>query len=238
MQKIKTLDSLIEILEKNKDRAYPVLGSLFTKDNFCEISLSVTNPSDADGLPEWKGYDVATYKGLEKYVKNVLTTKNAKVAHGGYGEHRAIYTSSEHFNSKVEDRCIHLGIDLWADAGTPVFAPLDGTIHSFRYNNQILDYGATIITQHELVGIPFYLLFGHLSLKSLQNRFKNEKILRGSPFAWLGNQHENGGWLPHLHLQLITDLMGWEGDFPGVATKVESPQLLEICPSPEVFCGY
>ena len=238
MQKIQTLDSLIEILKKNKDKAYPVLGSSFSKEDFCPISLSVANLVDNQELPKMSDFDVTTYDGLEKYVKSILTFHQAKVAHGGYGEHRAIYTSSEHFNSAVEERCIHLGIDLWADAGTPIFAPLDGTVHSFRYNAQVLDYGATIITQHELESIPFYLLFGHLSLKSLQKRYKNEKILRGSPFAWLGNRHENGGWVPHLHLQLITNLMGWEGDFPGVATKAESPKLLEICPSPEVFCGY
>lgn len=238
MQKIQTLDSLIEILKKNKDKAYPVLGSSFSKEDFCPISLSVANLVDNQELPKMSDFDVTTYDGLEKYVKSILTFHQAKVAHGGYGEHRAIYTSSEHFNSAVEERCIHLGIDLWADAGTPVFAPLDGTVHSFRYNDQVLDYGATVITQHEFEGITFYLLFGHLSLKSLEKCYKNEKILRGSPFAWLGDRSENGGWVPHLHLQLITNLMGWEGDFPGVATKAESPKLLEICPSPEVFCGY
>ncbi len=232
------MNPLIKILENNKHNAYPVLGSSFSKEDFCPISLSVANPLYNQELPKMSGFDVTTYNGLEKYVKSVLTFHQAKVAHGGYGEHRAIYTSSEHFNSAVEDRCIHLGIDLWADADTSVFAPLDGIVHSFQYNDQILDYGATIITQHELQGITFYLLFGHLSLKSLEKRYKNEKILRGSQFAWLGNRHENGGWVPHLHLQLITNLMGWEGDFPGVATKAESEKLLEICPSPEVFCGY
>ena len=238
MQKIKHLKALIEILEKNKDKAYPVLGSSFSKEDFCPISLSVKKPLDIPKLPNMSDFDVTNYDGLEKYVKSILNYHQAKVAQGGYGEHRAIYTSSEHFNTAVEDRCMHLGIDLWADEGTPVFAPLDGTVHSFRYNDQVLDYGATIITQHELEGITFYLLFGHLSLKSLEKRYKNEKILRGSQFAWLGNRHENGGWVPHLHLQLITDLMGWEGDFPGVATKADSTKLLEICPSPEVFCGY
>ena len=196
------MNSLIEILKKNKDKAYPVLGSSFSIEDFCPISLSVANPLDNKGLPKMSDFDVTTYDGLEKYVQSILIFHQAKVAHGGYGEHRAIYTLSEHFNSTVEDRCIHLGIDLWADAGTPVFAPLDGIIHSFQYNDKVLDYGATIITQHELEGITFYLLFGHLSLQSLENRLKNEKILRGSPFAWLGNRHENGGWVPHLHLHL------------------------------------
>lgn len=225
------LDSLFKIIENLGTQPYPVLGAKFQKTDYAPISLNVQEE-------RLKNYNVTHYDGLEQYVKDTLIINNAKVVYGGYGEHRIIYTSSEHFNNDAESRCIHLGIDLWAEAGTPVFAPLDGVVHSFKYNNQTLDYGATIITQHQIEGNVFYLLFGHLSLKSLENRYKNEPILRGSHFAWLGDRNENGGWVPHLHLQVITDLGDWEGDFPGVATRAESAKYLENCPSPEVFCGY
>ena len=47
-----------------------------------------------------------------------------------------------------EPRRLHLGVDIWADAGTPVYVPLDGRIHSFRDNNHFGDYGPTVILQH------------------------------------------------------------------------------------------
>jgi peptidoglycan LD-endopeptidase LytH len=222
---------ITEILQKNRLSFYPVLGTEFPKETFCPLPLSI-------GHEKLVGHDISTYEGLDFYVNSVKKEANCRVAYGGYGEHRGIYASSGHFNNTENDRCIHLGIDLWATAGTAVFAPLDGTIHSFQYNGNVLDYGATIITEHILDGQKFQLLFGHLSLKSLENCVKNAKILRGSKIAQLGNRTENGGWSPHLHLQMILDLEGNSGDYAGVATKRNAPILLENCPSPAVFCGF
>ena len=222
---------IIEILDKNKASFYPVLGEAFSKADFCPLALGV-------GKSELLGHDVTTFEGLNNYVKSTIKTQNAKVAYGGYGEHRAVYTASQYLENEADVRNIHLGVDLWTTAETPVFAPLDGIVHSFRYNEKPLDYGATIILKHELEGVIFYALYGHLSLKSLEKRQKNELILRGSPFATLGKPSENGGWSPHLHLQLITNLMGWEGDFPGVASRREADFYLKNCPSGEDFCGF
>jgi hypothetical protein len=47
--------------------------------------------------------------------------------------------------------------------------PLGGMVHSFAYNDQFGDYGATIVLLHQLDGMPFYTLYGHLSLKILQH---------------------------------------------------------------------
>ncbi len=67
-----------------------------------------------------------------------------------------------------EHRTIHIGLDLFADAGTPVFAPLAGTIHAFSDNAQPQDYGPVIILRHETDdGTEFFTLYGHLSRESL-----------------------------------------------------------------------
>jgi peptidoglycan LD-endopeptidase LytH len=225
-------DSMIDtIFEPHRFSFYPVLGTDFPKNTFCPLPLSI-------GHQKLVGQDVSTYEGLDFYVNTVKKEANCRVAYGGYGEHRGIYATSAHFNNSENDRCIHLGIDLWTTAGTAVFAPLDGTIHSFQYNGNVLDYGATIITQHVLDGYVFHLLFGHLSLKSLENCVKNAKILRGSKIGELGHRAENGGWPPHLHLQTIVDMGGKEGDFAGVSTQKEAPDFLKNCPSPAVFCGF
>jgi murein DD-endopeptidase MepM/ murein hydrolase activator NlpD len=226
-----TTDVLPEILEAQRSSFFPVLGTQFPKNTFCPLPLSL-------GHEKLVGHDISTYEGLDFYVNSIKKAANCAVAYGGYGEHRGIYAASSHFNDAENDRCVHLGIDLWAHAGTAVFAPLDGTIHSFQYNGNILDYGATIITEHVLENHTFYLLFGHLSLKSLENCVKNAKILRGTKIAELGNRTENGGWSPHLHLQMIVDLQGNSGDFAGVATKKNAPEMLKNCPSPAVFCGF
>lgn len=210
---------------------FPVLGNLITPaaERLTPFDLTAQNPDLAF-------FDVTTFEGLDNYAQKVRL-ETQKIPFGGYGEVRKIYTESPHFNNLAKNRCVHLGIDLWAEAQTPVFAPLDGHIHSFQYNGQQLDYGATIITEHEAIGQHFWLLFGHLSLASLQNLAIGQPLLRGEVFATLGAPHENGGWPPHLHLQWILDIGAAKGDFAGVASDEDAPYFLELCPSPALFCG-
>lgn len=204
---------------------FSVTDNQFSEKDYCPISLSVYDSAVA-------ATDLTTFAGLADYVQKILEKNNAKIAFGGYGERRAIYAQSAHFNDNNDPRCIHLGIDFWTAAHTPVYVPLDGKIHSFRYNDHPLDYGATIITEHTHDKKTFWLLFGHLSLISLKNLEIGQKINRGDILATLGEPHENGGWFPHLHLQCITELGDWVGDFPGVAAASEAAHYLSICPSP------
>lgn len=211
---------------------YPVLGTTVMKTDFYPLNLSVQNP-------DFQLIDVTSYENLEVYVQAVLQKNQAKVGYGGYGEHRIFYQKSPLFNDgKTPPRAIHLGLDLWAPAGTPVYAPLDGQVHSFRYNDQVLDYGATIILQHRLGNLTFYTLYGHLTLDSLKNLQKGEEIQKGTPFTNIGARHENGGWVPHLHFQIILDMEGREGDYPGVATAAAAPFYLQNCPNPTLFLPF
>ena len=80
-----------------------------------------------------------------------LHENKAGVAFGGYNEVRKLYKRSELFaGGRDEDshRNIHLGLDLWAPAGTSVMAVLEGRVHSFRNNAAFGDYGPTIILEH------------------------------------------------------------------------------------------
>ncbi|MFN7118567.1 MAG: peptidoglycan DD-metalloendopeptidase family protein [Saprospiraceae bacterium] len=209
--------------------AFPVLGLNFQPSDYCFLDLSIHNS-------DFTHIDVTTYDGLEAYVKQVLQQHDAQVGYGGYGEHRIFYRQSPLFNDgTTPPRCIHLGLDLWAPAGTPLYAPFDAQVHSFRYNNQVLDYGATIILEHVVDNQLFYTLYGHLTLHSIQVLQKGQPIKRGELFAQIGARHENGGWVPHLHFQVIEDLGDWEGDYPGVATEAAAAHFLQNCPNPALL---
>jgi murein DD-endopeptidase MepM/ murein hydrolase activator NlpD len=159
------------------------------------------------------------------------------VAVGGYGENRAFYAQSEVFQGEAGARSIHLGIDLWMPAGTPVFAPLAAQVHSFKDNAHFGDYGPTIILEHTLENQVFYTLYGHLSRESLQDLAEGQVIEKGQKIAEFGVPEVNGGWLPHLHFQLMTDLLGNRGDFIGVAHPQEQAYYLDICPNPNLILG-
>ncbi len=174
------------------------------------------------------------------YVFKQLNDAGATYGIGGYNEHRTVYSRSKVFDAPEpgeEPRRLHLGIDIWGEAGTGVFAPLDGTVHSFAFNDQYGDYGATIILHHEWSDISFHSLYGHLSLKDLDGLTEGKKIKAGELIAHFGKPEENGHWPPHLHFQLVMDMEGKNGDYPGVCKFSEREKYLRNCPDPDMILG-
>lgn len=176
--------------------------------------------------------DVNRFSG---YVTQQLAQHQCQFGIGGYAEHRSIYARSAHFDTDEEPRRLHLGIDIWGAAGTLVYAPLNGEIHSFRFNDVYGDYGATIILRHQLAGHTFHTLYGHLSLADLEGLSVNDKVVAGQVLAHFGRIAENGHWPPHLHFQVIEDMEGKEGDYPGVCRYSEREKYLANCPDPNII---
>lgn len=173
------------------------------------------------------------------YINNKLEAARVKYGIGGYDELRTVYKRSEVFNgvNDGEPRRLHLGIDIWGAPYTKVMAPLDGIIHSFAFNNAPGDYGATIILSHNLEGVSFHTLYGHLSLNFLKNLHEGDLIRRGDVFCEFGIPFENGQWPPHLHFQIIRDMEGRKGDYPGVCAFAEREKYLANCPDPDTILG-
>jgi len=119
-------------------------------------------------------------------------------------------------------------------AGTPLYAPLDGFVHSFKDNNVFGDYGPTIIVEYILDNVKFYTLFGHLSRESLVGMYEGKKIRKGEQLASVGNFPINGDWPPHVHFQLIVDMGDKKGDFFGVSSLSQKEYYSILCPDPNL----
>lgn len=175
---------------------------------------------------------------FSKWVDWQLLKHNARYGIGGYNEHRTIYTRSAHFDTEEEPRRLHLGVDIWGPAGTVIYNFYDATVHSFADNNHFGDYGATIILQYEIEGFTFYVLYGHLSLASLQGLKVGDFIPAKAEFAAFGDKEENGNWPPHLHFQVILDMGNLMGDYPGVCKFSQQDQYLANCPDPNIILAH
>jgi murein DD-endopeptidase MepM/ murein hydrolase activator NlpD len=169
------------------------------------------------------------------WVNKKLSDNNCRYGIGGYMEPRTIYDDREQFGTPDEPRRLHLGIDIWADAGTPVYAALDGTVHSFKDNDNFGDYGPTIILEHNLNGFTLYSLYGHLSRESLMGLSIGMPIKNGQKIAEFGNAEVNGNWPPHLHFQLMLDMEGNAGDYFGACKNSEKGKYLLNIPDPALL---
>lgn len=211
---------MLETLKKYKFQ--PVVPFDFQHETVYEIDLTENNSE----LAELNLTDTALF---DEYVTQKIKQANAVCAIGGYLENRYIYRRSEHFQQNDEARSIHLGIDIWAAAGTPVFAPLTGKVHSFQNNKGFGDYGPTIILEHQLEEKTFYTLYGHLNEECLVNLFEGKVFEAGEQIAEFGDFPINGDWPPHLHFQVITDMLGRKGDFAGVCEPSKAEEYATIC---------
>jgi murein DD-endopeptidase MepM/ murein hydrolase activator NlpD len=172
------------------------------------------------------------------WINKKLDETGSRYGTGGYMEHRTLYARSPLFNTDDEPRRLHLGVDIWAEAGTPVYAPMDGAVHSFKDNNNFGDYGPTIILQHNLDGLTLYTLYGHLSRESLGVLAVGQPIAKNQQIAQLGDIEENGHWPPHLHFQLMFNMEGMAGDYPGVARFSEKEKYLQNMPDPNLILKF
>lgn len=185
----------------------------------------------SNGNREVVEMDMTKCEVLQGYIAMVLREAETSWGYGGYGEERSWYTSPL-FTSDGEARTVHLGIDIWLPPGTPVYLSITGVVHSFQNNQDFLDYGPTIIIEHQISGTHFFTLYGHLNVDSLKHLTVGSAISAGGEVGRVGEESENGSWAPHLHFQIIGDMLGKRGDFPGVARQSEKDLYLALCPNP------
>ncbi len=177
-------------------------------------------------------YAIMDWSGAEPQIE----AGDDRVLIGRYLEDRAIYTSEAFATADGERRTVHLGVDLCVPAGHPIHAPLDGVVEACGDNDAPLDYGPVIILRHAMPdGGSFFTLYGHLSRTSLDGLRPGAPVAAGAAFATVGDRSENGGWVPHLHLQLFSDLVGLGLDVPGVAPRSELAVWASLSPDPNLL---
>jgi hypothetical protein len=196
------------------------------------FDLSVGSPdfSDPDELADTEAFTSKVFAQMK--------SAGASVGIGRYNEARLLYTSDVFKSNDGERRTIHIGIDLFMKAGSPVFAPLDGVVHSFANNLAPLDYGPAIIIQHEADErrAQFFTLYGHLSEDSLEGLHPGQLVKRGDRIARIGAPPTNGvattsSLSNHLRYARQT----------GRLSRCRSGQptscLVEMCPDPNLILG-
>lgn len=207
-------------------QAAKVISPEIEYSEYVALDLSVTNS-------ELQNHTLETAQDYEVFIQNQLDKKNGKIMFGGYIENRNLYKRSTVFkNLDTEERNIHIGLDLWINEQATIFAALDGKIHSFQNNTALGDYGPTIILEHQIADVKFHTLYGHVSEASLEGKKVGDVIQKGQQIATLGLPPINGDYAPHLHFQIIIDMEGKFGDYPGVCSENKLPFYKENCPDP------
>ena len=184
---------------------------------------------------DWSGENKNIARSWEA-IEAEMKAAGADVAIGHYCEDRNVYESDFFVDEGKESRTVHLAVDLFAPAGTPVYAALAGTVFLFNDNTAHLDNGPMIVLEHETdKGVKFHTLYAHLSRESLVPLVVGQSIKAGQQIATMGTEEVNVGWPPHTHFQIILDLCDMAHDIFGVAALSELPVWRSICPNPNLI---
>lgn len=219
-------------LTRGDAQAAPVLGTPLDRSRVVLIDLSV----EGELVSADAGQNVEPL--LTRRIDAARRDAHAAIGIGRYLEPRLLYQSPLFGggDSQEERRTVHLGVDLFAPPGTPVHAPLRGRVHALADNRAPLDYGPVVILEHETAGgETFFTLYGHLGRDVLGRLRTGQQVDAGEPFAAIGTPDINGGWTPHLHFQIITDLLGLGTDVPGVCRSSEQDAWGALSPDPNLL---
>jgi 4-aminobutyrate aminotransferase-like enzyme/Ser/Thr protein kinase RdoA (MazF antagonist) len=230
---VPTAPAVVQWLTDHPDELGPVLTADLVREG-AVLDLSVGSPAIANPR------SIADVTAFTRTIETALAEAGRTVAVGRYDEPRLVYTTDAfraEGNDGPEWRTVHIGLDIFLPPGTPVQAPLGGAVHSFRDNAAPGDYGPTVILRHTVDGgrLTFYTLYGHLDRDSLAWLRSGLPVAPGTVIGRIGEATVNGGWPPHLHFQIITDLLDQEGDFPGVARPSQRAVWKSLSPDPNVI---
>ena len=177
-----------------------------------------------------------------RVINRAIEDADCRAGVGGYAEYRLLYDDDAFIDFDGHQRCLHLGVDIFMPAGSAVYAAIAGRVFSAANHSTSLDYGGCIILQHNIAQedaepLKFYTLYGHLSPDSFN--YKNgDPVNPGDQLATLGDIGENGQWPPHLHFQIINNMLGELDTFVGAGSATHQKTWLSFCPDPNLILGF
>ena len=159
---------------------------------------------------------------------------------GPFGEKRTVY-QGEMFVSRFREetrRVMHLGLDLFMPAGTPLHTPMDAIVRSVEIEPDPLGYGCLISLEHHPENGPaFVSLWGHMAHEAMDRLTPGQKLEAGALVGRMGGPAENGGWAPHLHLQISADRRLSATEILGVGEEAYLDVWAELFPDAGDFAG-
>tara|TARA_R110002124_G_scaffold120895_6_gene278951 strand:+ start:10449 stop:13463 length:3015 start_codon:yes stop_codon:yes gene_type:complete len=216
----------------NSKVSLKTLFPTLTIDRVKHIDMSVSSTLLGNSS-DYNNFEISAFK-----LKQLRQLHPESILANGYLETRPFYTTNAfkaEGNNGPEYRTVHLGTDFWVEANTPVHAPFNGRVVILHHNNFDKDYGPTLVLEHNFDGDIFYTLYGHLTLSSLSLLSLGQEVKKGDQIAFIGEDHENGNWVPHLHFQITLDLLGNAENFQGVAFPSEKDIWQHLCPNPNLI---
>jgi len=187
-----------------KTRIFPDL----TGRKWAEVSL------DALAREDFRGEEnpLLDPEKCDAWVMGIARLRGVDFTCGGYLEDRG-YLWRGHYLPKGPQA--HLGVDYNVPTGTRVALCADGRVMHIGRDGSFGGWGGVLVFKldHPPVEGADYLYYGHLAWDDTVA--VGQRLRAGSIVGYIGEPRQNGGWFPHLHVQLVSERrMKAAGDNP------------------------
>jgi len=174
-------------------------------------------------------------------IEQAIQAVDASIGIGRYNESRYFHLAHNLIEGEYtgnEIPSIHLGIDLFVPFNSPVFAPLEGIVVGVTDKSSHQGLSTFVLLEHKSGLHPtFYTLYRNLSRSSIIALKVGLLISKGEKFAETGPQVVNERMPPHLHFQIITDLLDLNSSFPDFVSPSHLNVWKSFCPDPNLILG-
>lgn len=167
-----------------------------TENNICNNAVSYsTHPAAAT---EPKKNPLIDPDKCQLMVEATHKKYNLDFSYGGWMEDRSVLWKDSYLEEK--QAFIHLGIDLNVPPGTEVAVDFDAVVEKIDSDYpEEGGWGTRVIFKHATE--PVYIIYAHLDPElSIK---EDDEVHAGQIFAKVGKAPYNGGWFPHLHVQVV-----------------------------------
>ncbi len=175
---------------------------------------------------------------LNRKINSYLKLNDSDIGIGLYKEKRQIL-KVHNYNSQLisgKKKDMHLGIDIYAKAGTNIRSPLNGKVFTLNKNSAEHECRTKLILEHKINQyIKFYTIYGNLSKKSLVSLKIDQNIKKGNIIGQIGNSNTKSALPEHLHFQISIDMMSDQLNFPAVSERSLLDFWSKISPDPNLI---
>ena len=176
-------------------RVMPLFGDLLQGRPYC---LDLSEPVTTRGK-----YTTTDFATFQREIFDEMAAAGASWGIGNYLENRSGLLG-DYPGMIQEGRVYHAGLDIIVPPGVPLYAPLEGKVHAAVVDGGAGNYGGVVVLRHDLDGVTFYSLYGHLNTSF--EVAPGQAVRAGERFGSIGQGEDSGGWFSHTHLQILTPL--------------------------------
>ena len=215
--------AVVEWLQARGGEFAPVTGTPSAAAGATVFDLSVGSPliPDPDVLRDPRAFTELLFGEMRR--------SGSAVGVGRYGEARLV----------PPDRTVHLGLDLFLEAGTPIFAPLDGTVRDVCPGDDSSDHGPAVILEHRVDGrrLTFHTLYGAFERLLSRRAGRGPAVPQGRAAG--GRRRFSRERRPAAPPSFPDHPRhaGTKGGFPRLVLPGRKEVSLGFCPDPELVLG-